>query len=165
MHVPSQPLDAITAFAVPNPNGHLAAPSVFSGLAAPVGRPGEPITQRTSGWLRLVARPFLPSTKVILSEDRKLSTPKVGANATYFCVRIFSAKLQKRKGASSADAKCPKPIHIFFTENIAHSGIASCESALESAGCLNSTVELHRGSGFTYSPFFFAAHRVFPLYS
>jgi hypothetical protein len=25
-------LDAITAFAVPNPNGHLAAPSVFSGL-------------------------------------------------------------------------------------------------------------------------------------
>jgi hypothetical protein len=25
-------LDAITAFAVPSPNGHLAAPSVFSGL-------------------------------------------------------------------------------------------------------------------------------------
>jgi len=26
--------DAITAFAIPNPNGHLAAPSVFSGLVA-----------------------------------------------------------------------------------------------------------------------------------
>jgi hypothetical protein len=33
--------------------------SVFSGLAVPSGRPAEPITQLTSGWLRLVARPFL----------------------------------------------------------------------------------------------------------
>jgi len=38
-------LDAITAFAVPNPNGHLAAPSVFSGLEVQSGRPAEPITQ------------------------------------------------------------------------------------------------------------------------
>jgi hypothetical protein len=46
-------LDAITAFAVPNPNGHLAAPSVFSGLEVQSGRPAEPITQLTSGQLLL----------------------------------------------------------------------------------------------------------------
>ena len=44
---------AITAFAVPNPGGHLATPSVFSGLAVPSGHPREPITQLTSGQPRL----------------------------------------------------------------------------------------------------------------
>ena len=33
-HAPSQPFDAITAFAVPNPNWILADQSVFSGLVA-----------------------------------------------------------------------------------------------------------------------------------
>src|SRR5208337_1769412 len=46
-------LGAITAFAVPNPNGHLATPSVFSGPAVRSGRPVEPITQLTSGQLLL----------------------------------------------------------------------------------------------------------------
>ena len=40
-------LDAITAFAVPNPNGHLAAPSVFSGLAILQVAPRDRITQPT----------------------------------------------------------------------------------------------------------------------
>jgi hypothetical protein len=85
-------LGAITAFAVPNPGGHLATPSDFSGLAVHPGRPAEPITQLTSNRLLLVASPFLPSTNVILIQQFQLSTPKVGANAVYFHVRIFSAK-------------------------------------------------------------------------
>jgi hypothetical protein len=43
-------LDAITAFAVPNPNGSSQTQSVFSGLdARPVTRP-KLITQPTSDW-------------------------------------------------------------------------------------------------------------------
>jgi hypothetical protein len=34
MHAPSQPFDAITAFAVPNPNCSSQSQSVFSGLGA-----------------------------------------------------------------------------------------------------------------------------------
>ena len=49
---------AITAFAVPNPGGHLATPSVFSGLAVRQVAQSEPITQRTSGRLRLCCQPF-----------------------------------------------------------------------------------------------------------
>jgi hypothetical protein len=42
-------LGAITAFAVPNPNGHLAAPSVFSGLEVQQVAPPNPSPQLTSG--------------------------------------------------------------------------------------------------------------------
>jgi hypothetical protein len=86
-------LDAITAFAVPNPNGHLAAPSVFSGLEVQSGRPAEPITP---AYFRLAtftfASPFLPSTGVILLQEEKLSTPKVGANAISSYVRVALPK-------------------------------------------------------------------------
>ena len=86
-------LGAITAFAVPNPNGHLAAPSVFSGLEVQSGRPAEPITP---AYFRpatfTFASPFLPSTCVILLQDEKLSTPKVGAHAISFHVRIVLPK-------------------------------------------------------------------------
>jgi hypothetical protein len=41
-------LDAITAFAVPNPNYSSQSMSVFSGLVAPTGCPVEQITQSTS---------------------------------------------------------------------------------------------------------------------
>jgi hypothetical protein len=40
-------LDAITAFAVPNPNCSSQSQSVFSGLVARSGRPEEQITQPT----------------------------------------------------------------------------------------------------------------------
>ena len=82
-------LDAITAFAVPNPNGHLATPSVFSGLVVRRVAPPEPITQLTLDRLRLVACPFLPSTRVILIQQIQLSTPKVGAIASNRHVRNF----------------------------------------------------------------------------
>src|SRR5664279_2870808 len=39
----------------------------------------------------MFARPFLPSTCVILQQHWKLSTPKIGASAVYFYVRIFRA--------------------------------------------------------------------------
>jgi hypothetical protein len=41
-------LDAITAFAVPNPDFSSQSTSVFSGLVAPTGCPVEQITQPTS---------------------------------------------------------------------------------------------------------------------
>ena len=41
-------LDAITAFAVSDPNGLLAEPSVFSGLSVPANYFAERITQPTS---------------------------------------------------------------------------------------------------------------------
>jgi hypothetical protein len=45
MHVPSQPFDAITAFAVPNPNCSSQSQSVFSGLVVrPVTLPSESLS-------------------------------------------------------------------------------------------------------------------------
>ena len=43
-------LDAIAAFAVPNPSSSSQSQPVFSGLVARSGRPAEQITQPTSGW-------------------------------------------------------------------------------------------------------------------
>src|SRR5271157_5864576 len=73
-------LGSITAFAVSEPRPSCRSPRW----------PG--ITQRTSNRLFLVASPFLPSTRVILIQQFQLSTPKVGANAVYFHVPIFSSK-------------------------------------------------------------------------
>ena len=43
-------LDAIAAFAVPNPSSSSQSQPVFSGLVARSGRPDELITQPTSDW-------------------------------------------------------------------------------------------------------------------
>jgi hypothetical protein len=43
-------LDAIAAFAVPNPGPPSQSQPVFSGLVARSGRPAEQITQPTSDW-------------------------------------------------------------------------------------------------------------------
>jgi hypothetical protein len=64
----------------------------------------------------MFACPFLPSTGAILQQDEKLSTFKVCANATYFCVGIVSSKLHTSNGLSSMAKNCPRSIHIFFTE-------------------------------------------------
>jgi len=50
--------DAITAFAVPNPNGLSRRLSVFSGLVAPAGCPVGLITQLTLDW-PLIRKPTL----------------------------------------------------------------------------------------------------------
>ncbi len=53
MRAPSQPLDAITAFAAPNPNCSSQSQSVFSGLAAQQVALPSWITQPTLDWLML----------------------------------------------------------------------------------------------------------------
>ena len=61
------------------------------------GSSGSPLGTDHPAYFELAtimfACPFLPSTCVILQQDEKLSTPEVGASATYFCVRIVSSKL------------------------------------------------------------------------
>jgi len=55
--------DVITAFAVPGPNGHLAAPSVFSGPEVQQVALPFPITQPTSVLATFIfCQPFRPST-------------------------------------------------------------------------------------------------------
>ena len=55
--------DAITAFAVPNLNGRLAAPSIFSGPAVQQVALPVPITQPTSVLATFIfCQPFRPST-------------------------------------------------------------------------------------------------------
>ena len=56
-------LDAIAAFAVPNPSSSSQSQPVFSGLAAPSGRPDGQITQPTSDWQVLFRQSFQPSTE------------------------------------------------------------------------------------------------------
>jgi hypothetical protein len=55
-------LDAIAAFAVPNPGSSSQSQPVFSGLVARSGRPAEQITQPTSDWQGLFRQSFQPST-------------------------------------------------------------------------------------------------------
>ena len=56
-------LDAIAAFAVPNPSSSSQSQPVFSGLVARSGRPDEQITQPTSDWQGLFRQSFQPSTQ------------------------------------------------------------------------------------------------------
>src|SRR5208337_3499691 len=78
-------LGAITTFAVPNPGGHLATPSVFSGLAVRRVASPEPITQRTSGRLHLCCQPF---SAVDMSDP---NTAIAIVNAEGWCkCRLFS---------------------------------------------------------------------------
>ena len=55
-------LDAIAAFAVPNPSSSSQSQPVFSGLVARSGHPAEQITQPTSEWQVLFRQSFRPST-------------------------------------------------------------------------------------------------------
>jgi hypothetical protein len=55
-------LDAIAAFAVPNPGSSSQSQPVFSGLVARSGCPNEQITQPTSDWQVLFRQSFQPST-------------------------------------------------------------------------------------------------------
>jgi hypothetical protein len=56
-------LDAIAAFAVPNPSSSSQSQPVFSGLVARSGRPAGQITQPTSEWQGLFRQSFQPSTE------------------------------------------------------------------------------------------------------
>jgi hypothetical protein len=56
-------LDAIAAFAVPNPSSSSQSQPVFSGLVARSGRPDEQITQPTSDRQGLFRQSFQPSTE------------------------------------------------------------------------------------------------------
>ena len=85
-------LDAITAFAVPSPNGRLAAPSVFSGLEVQRVAPPNPSPSLLQASYFTFASPFLPSTGAILIQQFQLSTPKIGANEISFQVRVALPK-------------------------------------------------------------------------
>jgi len=68
-------LDAIAAFAVPNPSSSSQSQPVFSGLVARSGRPAGQITQPTSDWQGLFRQSFQPST------PHKLNSCLIGVNA------------------------------------------------------------------------------------
>jgi hypothetical protein len=76
--------DAITAFAVPDPNCSSQSQSVFSGLVVERVTSPELITQPTSDRLNfLLSQPFQPSTELTLNG-------KLGSvNAAHRCNRMF----------------------------------------------------------------------------
>jgi hypothetical protein len=75
-------------------------------------------------------QPFRPSTKAILIHREQLSTPKVGANALYFCVGICSSNSHKRGRLPPQSNARPQQIHMFFTESGAPIGDLSGEPNL-----------------------------------
>jgi len=76
-------LDAIAAFAVPNPSSSSQSQPVFSGLVAPSGRPGGQITQPTSDWQGLFRQSFQPSTEDKLNSCVTCVNAKYGAKTKY----------------------------------------------------------------------------------
>ena len=77
-------LDAITAFAVPDPNCSSQSQSVFSGLVRRRVTSPDEITQPTSDWLNFnLSQPFQPSTVATLNANL------VTVNAAYWCNRTF----------------------------------------------------------------------------
>ena len=73
-------LDAITAFAVPNPSYVLAEQPVFSGRVVFQVALADAITQLTLDWLNFHLRqPFQPSTR------EKVNAPTQIVNAVFWC--------------------------------------------------------------------------------
>jgi hypothetical protein len=83
IHAPSQPFDAITAFAVPNPGSSSQSQSVFSGLVALQVARKEQITQPTSDWQGLFRQSFQPSTKDKLNSCLIAVNAKVSVKTKY----------------------------------------------------------------------------------
>jgi hypothetical protein len=81
--------DAITAFAVPNPN-HSSQSCRFFRVWRPAGCPAEPITQSTSDWLILL-EPILS-----IVDGAKVSGLSMVVNAAFRCKTRarFSARLR-----------------------------------------------------------------------
>jgi len=77
-------LDAITAFAVPDPNCSSQSQSVFSGLALRRVTSPDEIAQPTSDWLNFnLSQAFRPSTVPTLNAN------PITVNAAYWCNRTF----------------------------------------------------------------------------
>jgi hypothetical protein len=88
-HAPSQPLDVITAFAVPDPDHPSQGLSVFSGLGVWRVAPLDRITRPTSDWL-LEWKPTLSTV-----DASNLSPAGKQVNARKWCKhRILSTALQ-----------------------------------------------------------------------
>jgi hypothetical protein len=76
-------LDAITAFAVPNPSYILAEQPVFSGRVVLQVALADAITQLTLDWLNFHLRqPFQPSTR------EKVNAPTQIVNAVFWCSAV-----------------------------------------------------------------------------
>jgi hypothetical protein len=117
-------LDAITAFAVPDLGGHLAAPSIFSGLVVAASRLAQPTAQHTSSRPRICCRSFLPSTKAILTHEREMSTPKVCAHA------IFSRSMRSSQQAIAGREVLAPVSEIFYIDSHLFHRIATFHQAL-----------------------------------
>jgi len=91
MHAPSQPFDAITAFAVPNPNCSSQSQSVFSGLVAlQVALPSRSLSLlRTDKFLS--RQSFQPSTPSWFPINKNLWTSSFVLFSGGFCLFFLSS--------------------------------------------------------------------------
>ena len=110
-------LDAITAFAVPNPNCSSQIQSVFSGLAVRPGCPGRTNHSVYFGLATIYFRqPFRPSTRATLTVPESMSTPAFGALAA-----IPTAKSTGRNVLCNLVLGILRSIRASFSTTVAHS--------------------------------------------
>jgi hypothetical protein len=88
----------------------------FFGSGGCAGRPARTDHSAYFGAATICCRPFLPSTRATLPEHEKMSTPEVGANASYFRVKTFLRKHKNSAGFPIAGCGNSTPVHTFFTE-------------------------------------------------
>jgi hypothetical protein len=85
-------LDAITAFAVPNPGSSLQSQPVFFGSGCPSSRPAEQFTQPTSNWQGLFRQSFQPSTPKKLNSCFIAVDAVLGAKTKYPWMEVWKMR-------------------------------------------------------------------------
>jgi hypothetical protein len=93
-------LDAITAFAVPDPNLLLAEPVGFFGFGSPANHfTGRDHPAYFGSATVYFGQPFQPSTKAIIIKDWQMSTPMICASKEKFRHHIMVCRHSKNAGA------------------------------------------------------------------
>ena len=105
-------LDAIAAFAVPNPSSSSQSQRVFSGLAAPSGHPDEQITQPTSDWQGLFRQSFQPSTWDKLNSCGSRVNVILGVKTKYLCMEVWKTRHKKDSSHLNTDDEIWDTIRI-----------------------------------------------------
>jgi hypothetical protein len=89
-------LDAIAAFAVPNPSSSSQSQPVFSGLVARSGRPDGQITQPTSDWQGLFRQSFQPSTGDKLNSCSNEVNAIFAVKTRFLCMELWKKRTDSK---------------------------------------------------------------------
>jgi len=105
-------LDAITAFAVPNPGPSSQESAGFFGSGCSSGYPDDQITQPTSEWQGLFRQSFQPSTWDKLNSCGSRVNVILGVKTKYLCMEVWKTRHKKDSSHLNTDDEIWDTIRI-----------------------------------------------------